>query len=89
MFEGLVAHWKTTLDYPLAFHIFPTYLDGILLLDRLSSLKVLLLEVCAEDVAAVVWLRLEASLVDLGRGSLKSGACTGWQYHLHVIELRA
>ena len=90
MFEWLVAHWKSTLDHPSrALHILAACFDGIRLLDRLSSLKVLLLEVCAEDVTAVVGLRLEAGLVDLGRGCLEAAACPWRQDHLHVIKLLA
>ena len=90
MFKWLVAHWKSTLNHPCrALHILAARFDGIRLLDCLSSLKVLLLEVCAEDVAAVARLRLEAGLVDLGRGCLEATACPGRQDHLHAIKLLA
>ena len=89
MFKWLMTHWKSTLDYPCTFHILPTCFDGIRLLDRLPSLKVLLLHIGAEDMAAVIGLRLEASLADLSRGSFESAACSRWQHYLHFIKLMA
>ena len=50
-------------------------------------MKVLVLEVGAEDVAAVVGLRLEAGLVDLGGAGLEAAARPR-RHHLHAIELR-
>ena len=48
----------------------------------------MVLEVGAEDVAAVVGLRLEAGLVDLGGAGLEAAARPRRNHHLHAIELR-